>query len=428
MKRVNQVLSTVLLAAFLTALILPYAAFAADKARIVDEMGLLSDAELAELNDYAEMISRTRQMDVAFLLADHRYAARQSLSEYTSDYYDRIGLNPDGFMLAYDEVENDWILIFSGSAGDILTEDAVYDFFDAFDVERTYVGGIEAYLDTVDAWFALGGGNSSGNTLRNPSEPYEWLRRVPPGERLPRFVDDEGLLTAEQAATLTAKLDEISQRHQFDVVIVTVYSLEGWEARLYAVDFLEQNGFGYGKDNDSAILLLATEDRDFGFATLGYGIEVFTPAGQDYLDKLFLPQLRVNDYFGAFMAFADASDDFLIKAKTGSSYDDDNIPLTATERSDLHRNTIIGSLVVALLAAFIVTGRWKSQLKSVRKEYMANVYIRDGSMVLTDQQDIFLHKHVSQSRRASESSSSSSGGSSFSSSSGSSASGHSGKY
>ncbi len=245
-------------------------------------------------------------------------------------------------------------------------------------------------------------------------------------ERLPRYIDDVGLLSSEQAQSLTAKLDEISERNQFDTVVVVVPSLDYREARLYAADFFEQYGFGYGKDIDGAILLLAMKDRDFGFASFGYGLEVFTSYGQDYLDQLVLPYLREDQYYEAFIAYADAVDDFIAQADAGTPYDKGSIPKNADEvrKSRLIWGAI--SLVLALVIALTVTGVWRGQLTSVRKDDLAAAYFREGSMVLTDQRDIFLHRRVHKVKR--ESGSSSGGGSSFKSSSGRSSTGHSGKF
>jgi len=246
-------------------------------------------------------------------------------------------------------------------------------------------------------------------------------------ERLPRYIDEVGLISSEQARNLTAKLDEISERNQFDTVVVVVPSLDYREARLYAADFFEQSGFGYGNNIDGAILLLAMEDRDFGFASFGYGLEVFTSYGQDYLDQLVLPYLKEDRYYEAFIAYADAVDDFVAKAVAGTPYDKGSIPKNADEvrKSRLIWGAI--SLVLALVIALTVTGVWRGQLTSVKKENLATAYFREGSMVLTDQRDIFLHRHVRKVKRES-SSSNSGGGSTFKSSSGRSTTGHSGKF
>lgn len=258
------------------------------------------------------------------------------------------------------------------------------------------------------------------------------LSRVTAGERLPRFVDDEGLLTAAQAAELTAKLDDVSERHQFDTVVAVVRELDTREARLYAADFFEQNGFGFGDELDGAILLLATQDRDFGFVSFGFGLNAFTPAGQAYLDEFFLPHLRENNYYAAFIAYADAVDDFLTKAESGKPYDTDNIPrLTDSERATLRVVTGVISAVLALIIAFVVTLIWRLQLKSVRSRNLALEYIRPGSMVINIKKDAFLYRKVQKHRKPQESGSGGGGGrggGSFSSSSGRSSTGHSGKY
>jgi len=241
----------------------------------------------------------------------------------------------------------------------------------------------------------------------------------------PRYIDETGLLTASEARELTAKLDAISERHEFDVVVAVVESLGGKNVRLYAADFYEQKGFGFGRNLDGIILLLSMEYREYAFVTTGYGLKAFTDPGQVYLEKLFLPYLKADDYFTAFMAFADAADDFLIKAEAGAPYGAGNIPLTPTEKNKYRLYAAIGSLVLGLIIALTVTGIWRSQLKSVGRENLAQAYIRPGSMVVTARRDIFLHRHVTKTARPKNTSS---GGGSFKSSSGRSFSGRSGRF
>ena len=66
-----------------------------------------------------------------------------------------------------------------------------------------------------------------------------------PDERLgPRLADQEELLTTEEQEELLARLDEISERQQCDVVIVTVASIEGKTATEYADDYFDYQGYG----------------------------------------------------------------------------------------------------------------------------------------------------------------------------------------
>jgi len=246
----------------------------------------------------------------------------------------------------------------------------------------------------------------------------------------PRFVDEMNLLSSSQSAALTKRLDEVSKKHDFDVVVVVVHSLGGKDARVFTADYYEEHGYGLGPDNAGIILLLAMQYRDFAFVTPeGYGTYAFTDAGQEYMERLFLPDLKNNNFYGAFMTFADAADDFLVRAEAGRPYNTGNIPrFTPAERRTARTRTIFGSVIFGLVISLIVTGIWTAQLKSIRKQNFAQSYIRQGSMNLRVQRDVFLHKNVVKTRRAKESSSSGGGSGSFKSSSGGNFSGRSGKF
>jgi uncharacterized protein len=381
-KKFKSFTAAIIATALLIIPILPPAALATGKERIVDYIGVLSNSELNELNDYAQEISGKYHLDIAFLLASDVYVPDQTLAEYTEEcYLHHQGLGQNGFMLAIDEESAVWNWVGFGDMEDTLTENSVERFFDAYDCKDTYYGGIMAYLDTVGIYLA----SALGDEKTGLPQPLA-------DERPSRFIDNVGLLTSEQSEMLVDKLDEISDRHQFDTVVAIVPMLDWRKARLYAADLFESSGFGFGEDLDGAILLLATEDRDFGFAALGFGMDVFTPAGQEYLDKLFVPQLKNDQYYEAFMAYADAVDDFLVKAAAGMPYDKANIPTLPSETVKYRLYGIAISLLLALIAALIVTSAWKQQLRSVHKKDLAHAYIRERSMVLTGQRDIFLHR------------------------------------
>ena len=86
---------------------------------------------------------------------------------------------------------------------------------------------------------------------------------------LPRLVDNADLLMADDAEALLADLDSRSEALQFDIVIVTVDSLDGETPRNYAEDFFWYNNYGLGEDRDGALLLGAMDTRDWYIATHG---------------------------------------------------------------------------------------------------------------------------------------------------------------
>ena len=76
----------------------------------------------------------------------------------------------------------------------------------------------------------------------------------------PRLVDDAGLLSSEEKDELLDKLDEIRDKEDFDVVIVTKESLDGKSPQDYADDYFDYNGYGVGKDKDGILLVLGMEE------------------------------------------------------------------------------------------------------------------------------------------------------------------------
>ena len=240
---------------------------------------------------------------------------------------------------------------------------------------------------------------------------------------LTRVVDMADLLNNSEEADLLSMLDEISNRQELDVVVVTVNTLDGKTPMDYADDFYDYNGYGFGENRDGVLLLVSMEDRDRWISTSGYGITVFTDAGIEYISEKFLSDLSNDDYSEAFTKYAKLCDEFITQAKTGEHYDTNNLP---KESFDVFTSLLI-SLVVGILVSLIVTGKMKGKLKTVRMQPAAEEYVRNGSMLVTESSDLFLYSHVD--RRVKSKDNDSDGGSStHTSSSGSSHGGGGGKF
>lgn len=207
---------------------------------------------------------------------------------------------------------------------------------------------------------------------------------------MPRLVDWAELLSDSDAEELLDKLNEISERQQTDIVVVTVNSLEGKSAMEYADDFYDNNGYGYGDGRDGILFLISMEERDWHISTAGYGITAVTDAGLEYMSEAFMDYLSGGDYYAAFITFAELCDDYITQAMTGEPYDADNLP---EEPFDIIW-TIITALGIGFIISLIVTGIMKGELKSVGRQIRANDYIKKGSMRLSENSDLFLYRHV----------------------------------
>lgn len=246
---------------------------------------------------------------------------------------------------------------------------------------------------------------------------------IPESRLLPRLVDGADLLTDSEESKLLSELDEISERQKCDVVVVTADAIGYKTATEYADDFYDYNGYGFGNERDGVLLLISMEDRDWAISTCGFGITAFTDAGQEYMTEKFKPALSDGDYYKAFDKFASLCDDFLTQAKAGKPYDSNNLP------KEFPFFGLIICIVVSIVIAFAIVSMMKKQLKSVASKANADTYVRQGSMNLVQNRDIYLYRTVTKTKRASESTSKSSSGSrTHTSSSGTTHGGSSGKF
>ena len=225
-----------------------------------------------------------------------------------------------------------------------------------------------------------------------------------------RLNDIAEVLNEDEDNELEASLEELSVRQNFDVTIATIDSLEdeGYTSmEEYADDLYDYCEFGYGADRDGVLLLVSIGDRKWHISTCGYGITAFTDAGIQYLGEQMTPDMADGDYAAAFRTFIQWTDTYVTAAREGHPYDVDNMP-----HEPLSILYLGLALVIGLVTALIVTGVMKSQLKSVALQQDAASYVRQGSMRLTNQRDLFLYRDVHRTERPKETESSDSGGSS----------------
>lgn len=211
----------------------------------------------------------------------------------------------------------------------------------------------------------------------------------------PRLVDDAGLLSTSEQSRLLEMLDEISERQQVDVVIVTTSTLDGKTPMAYADDFYDQNGYGYGAEYDGVLLLVSIEDNDWWISTCGYGMTAITDDGIEYVSGKFLGYLTDGDYAKGFAKYAELCDEFIEQAKTGKPYDGGNMPKEPFNAG----LWLLASMGISIIAALMITGSMKSGLRSVKRQSAAASYVRANSMSISESRDMFLYNTVTRTER-----------------------------
>lgn len=210
------------------------------------------------------------------------------------------------------------------------------------------------------------------------------------------LVDDAGLLSSYEEEALEEALSSLSDKWDMDMVVVTADDLGGKSSRAYADDFYDYGGYGY----DGILWLIDMDNRQSTISTCGYGITVFTDAGQDRMQDILAPMLTDEAYANAIEEFIDLCDDYCQRADAGEPYDVGSLP----RESFAFGRSLFIALAVGLVIAFIATAVMKGQLKSVRAKAAASDYLKPGSLQVTEARDLFLYRNVDRRAKPRESS------------------------
>ena len=385
----------------------------------IDETMNAPDAALESANKLADDIYDEYGIEVLMLITDDYHQGADSLGKYAENY-GGIGISKqDSVMLVLNEDEGEYVVRKTGKCDGMFTNAECEGFWDAYNYEMSYADGFTAYLNSAKSIISRSSAAGTGSVTSGAQSKVSQ-------STYPRLMDEAGLLSSDEAAEIKAKLDEISERQKFDVVIATVNSLSGKTPREYADDLYDYSGFGFGENKDGVLFLISMEDRDWYITTTGYGIAAITDAGREYIADKFTGYLSDGDYAEAFRIYANEVDRFVTNAvETGKPYDVGNLP-----HDPLSLIWIPISLVVGLIIAAGVVGGMKSKLRSVSFASAADSYVKPGSMNVRESRDMFLYSTVSRTAKPkdSDSSGSSGGSSTHTSSSGTTHGGGGGKF
>lgn len=227
-------------------------------------------------------------------------------------------------------------------------------------------------------------------------------------------IDDAGLIKASDEKELDKKIKNI-QKDKFDVVILTVKSLDGKSAQDYADDYYDNNDYGLDNEKSGVLFLVSKGDRKYHISTKGAGIKAFTDYGIGRIKEEIKPYLSDGDYFNACDEFLNITKDFVKAYKDGTPYDTDN---PYNEEIDYVILEVI-ALVIAFVVALISVGIMRLRMNTAKPKGTAMEYIKKGSFKLTSEKDIFMYSTVTKTAKPKDNDNSAGGSTTHVSSSGS---------
>lgn len=347
---------------------------------VVDEFGYLTDSEIDLLNKKAAAIYEERGVGIFFV-----YTTAEELESY--DVTQLVCGMEDYYVM----IENDtsWFSFWGGIAEEHIDLETEAYLRDAYDQADTYIGGVSDFMDAAADCFPYIADTPEGDIL----EAEEYV-----------LFDDADLLSDAEETALTTKLLNISHTYNAQIVVCTIASMDGGDIDRFDDYLYDTMGFGYGKNYDGVMLLVCMDPREYRILSNGFASEAIDNGDINAIGDEIVSDLSDGNYADAFDGFADQCAYYLDGHLNGFPF-------------KFGKNLLI-ALVIGIAAGWIVTSILKGQLKSVRKQDQANVYVKQDSMNITAHSDIFLYRDVSRTKKSS-SSSSSGGGSSRSSGGGS---------
>lgn len=227
-------------------------------------------------------------------------------------------------------------------------------------------------------------------------------------ENSDKVVDGAELLTDSEEQSLESYIKEVIEKHDFDydIAVVTVNYTDGKSAEAYADDYYDYNYYGYDSEGSGLLLLVDMGGRNWHISTKGKGIRAFTDYGISRIGDEVADHLSDGDYYNAFKKFAGLADSYIDKYEnSGKAYDVGNKP---KDYGHMFMISLLGSMVVAAIVCICMA----AQLKTAVKQTAARVYVKNGSMRVTNARDIFLYNTVSKTKIETDSGGHGGGGSS----------------
>lgn len=206
------------------------------------------------------------------------------------------------------------------------------------------------------------------------------------------LLDEANLLTETEKSALRRELAQVSKQYGAQVAIGTVDSLEGGDIDGFINYLYDTFGYGYGSDAAGVLLLVCMDMREFRILSNGFAADAITMGAIDSITDAITPDLASGDYEAAFAVYVKECSYYLNGYING-------YPFQGGKK-------LLISLVIGLVCGLVVALILKGQLRSVRRQNQANVYVKPGSMHLTQSGDYFMYRNVTRTPRQQNSASS----------------------
>ena len=343
----------------------------AEGVHIIDDDDCMTSSSIAEAEAKAQEIEDKYGYYMMFCITNNIDVAETNY-DYAQAVYETNTNSEKGLILLHNTTDSVYVVYATDEAEKLFTDTVIDEIGDAYNNTETYAEGVMAYLSFAETVVA-NDPDLTGNTYQVDGT----LKLESEENNLPLVVDNADLLTDDEESKLTSKLNTITEEHNTNVVVLTVTDLEGKAPEAYADDYYDYNGY---KESDGGVLVLFKPgedgERKLHVTTHGTAIKEFSDSTIDDILYAMKDLLVAEDYYGAFDLYADKCDEALKPA---------SVPLV----------WIPICFAIAFVLSLIISKIVASSLRPVRKQQNATNYVRKGSMIVTNGQDVFMYRNIS---------------------------------
>ena len=412
----STLLALLLLCLSIFVLAVPKAADAAGigNARVIDEMNLLSDAEVQKLDAQLAAVERTHRIRIlAAIVGDWKDKPLKPLAENIIKT-----IAPDGehgaVLLLLSPENNTYYVATDVKLSIRITDEGIEHltekFLPAFESKKyadmftafgQVAGEMLTYYEKEGKPFTTGGALSAVARAVAAGE----TQTGDAGLGAVRVIDESDLITDAEEQALDAKLAAYEQAHGIRILVGTVKNTHKQVLGKVANAVVDR--IADGGANGTIVLLLAPKERDFYISTDNkMRTRITDDDGIEHLAGQFVPALKENKYAEGFTAFAATVDEMVTYyEKEGKPFNPDAFLLTIV--------ALVGALIPAAIVYWFVFANLSDSMLSVRSAHEADDYVERGSFRLTHRADVFLRTTESRETKHKETASSSSSSGSY---------------
>ena len=236
-----------------------------------------------------------------------------------------------------------------------------------------------------------------------------------------RLVDDADKLSDSVEAELSSQLDSIASTYGLEAVVLILEDYETYDSSIsassaeqFAKAYYADCGFGYDDEKSGILLLISMAERDWHMYIQGEAQVAVNNYGFDCISSRLVEEMKNDNYEYAIERYVSDIEKFYGAYSEGEPYGDDNLyeNYTQTSSSGMGGLAYVIAIAISLVVAFIVVHSMKSGMNTAKPQPAAREYVKKGSFVLTNQQDLFLYSQTTKTAKPKETSSSSGGSSS----------------